>query len=122
MKETKKEPGCSNWKKEDHIICADLTQLGEDIDKLQQSNYNGVPLSEICSDIKALEAKFLDKSEWIDDSNNQIVFFYTKANYMAVLIEILQHYGKSILSCEPYAQFSSARELIYEYSSADIPL
>nr|DAJ97208.1 MAG TPA: hypothetical protein [Caudoviricetes sp.] len=122
MKETKKEPGCSNWKKEDHIICADLTQLGEDIDKLQQSNYNGVPLSEICSDIKALEAKFLDKSEWIDDSNNQIVFFYTKANYMAVLIEILQHYGKSILSCEPYAQFSSARELIYEYSLQRISL
>lgn len=122
MKETRKDIGNSNEKKEEHIIYADLTQLGEDIDKLQQSNYNGVPLSEICSDIKALETKFLNNSKWMDDSNNQIVFCYTKANYMAVLIEILQHYGKRILSNEPYVQFSSARALIYEYSLQQISL
>lgn len=109
-------------KENDMSIYADLTQLGEDIDKLQQSNYNGISLEEIRSDIRTLEAKFLNESKWIVDSNNQIVFYYTKANYMTVLIEILQHYGKSILSSEPYAKFASAREFVYEYSLQRISL
>ena len=112
-----------NGTKENNMsIYADLTQLGEDIDKLQQLNYNGIPLAEICSEINALETKFLSESRWIGDSNNQIVFCYTKANYMTVLIEILQHYGEGILSNEPYVKFDSARDFIYEYSLQRISL
>lgn len=68
-------------------IYADLTQLGEDIDKLQQLNYNGIPLAEICSEINAIETKFLNESKWIGDLNNQIVFCYPAIGYRTELLK-----------------------------------
>ncbi len=104
------------------LICANLTQIGSDIDKLQQLNYNEASLEKIYSLINTIESQLLNESEWTSDLNNQIVFYYIKANYMAVLIEILQYHGASVLSIEPYVKFSSSREMIYEYTLQRISL
>ncbi len=99
-----------------------LTLLGKRIDNLQQLNYNSAPWEEICGEFTIIEKELSNESEWTNDSNDHIVYCYTKANYLTILIEIMHNYGDDSFSYEPYSHFFSAHELIYEYSLQRISL
>lgn len=91
-----------------------LYEIGQKVDNLQQLNYQGKELSIIFSTITELEEYFYYNKK-LTDIDDQIVFSYTKANYLAVLIEIAQRHQHVIYEKPPYSQYKSKNDFLYDY-------
>lgn len=92
-----------------------LYRIGQTVDQLQQLNYQRAPLPDILSYVTELESQFLSITDSICDVDDKIVFFYTKANYLTVLIEIARLQGDNVHTTPPFSFYKTGDDFLYEY-------
>lgn len=92
-----------------------LYDLGQKVDNLQQLNYQSVEFAALQPIIAELELDFNHLSEQLVNSDDKIIFDYTKANYMEVLIEIAHRHGNEVHFSSPYSQYTSGDDFLYDY-------
>ena len=93
----------------------ELYQVGKKVDDLQQLNYQHVELNTILTVITELEQWFGENNNLSIEDDNRIIFNYTKSNYMTVLIEIAQQYGKEVHDTQPYLHYKTGNDFLYDY-------
>lgn len=96
-------------------IYAELHRIGQEVDALQQLNYQNTELSVILNKVAELEGSFEDCINYLNDDDSKIIYNYTKANYGAVLMEIAGHYGNDICNSLPYSKYKNSDEFLYDY-------
>lgn len=66
----------------------EIYEIGKKVDLLQQLNYKTDNEQKILALVEVLSTYFEDNDGNSTDTDYNIVYFYTKANYFTVLIEI----------------------------------
>lgn len=92
----------------------ELYRIGEKVDSLQMMNYQGEELPVLLDIVADLE-KWFSQNEDLSDDVSKIVYNYTRANYMAIVIEIEQRHGNNVHNSKPYSQYKGSNDFLYDY-------
>lgn len=94
----------------------DITIIGQHIDTLQDLNIAQQDSTTLLSKINEIECEFLSIDISKQSVDFQIIFYYTKANYLTVLLEIASKHYCKIQSSPPFSNFNSFDELRMDYT------
>lgn len=94
----------------------EIYEIGQKIDLLQQINYKTKNEQKILELVDLISGYFEDNKGDNDDVNYNVVYFYTKANYLAVLIEIMKKQKIKLYEKDYYSSYNSEDEMLYDFT------
>ena len=94
----------------------DITIIGQHIDTLQDWNNAQVDSTALLQKVNEIESEFLSIDLTTRSTDFQTIYYYTKANYLTVLLEIASRLYCQIQGRPPFSNFSSFDEMRMDYT------
>ena len=100
----------------DFIEFSDIIEIGQHIDCLQSSNNSQQDFTVLLDKINEIEQEFLAIDLSIQSADFQTIYYYTKANYLTVLLEVASQHGCHVRKHAPFCSFSSFDDMRMDYT------
>ena len=94
----------------------DITIIGQHIDTLQDWNNAQVASTALLQKVNDIESKFLAIDLSKQSADFQTIYYYTKANYLTVLLEIASRHYCRIQDYPPFSIFPSFDEMRMDFT------
>lgn len=94
----------------------DITIIGQHVDCLQDSNNSQQDSSALLPKINELEKEFFSIDLSSQNADFQTIYYYTKANYLTVLLEVAVRHYRSIQKYPPFCSFPSFDDMRMDYT------
>jgi hypothetical protein len=94
----------------------DITIIGQHIDTLQDLNNAHQDSTVLLQKVNEIESEFLAIDLSKQNVDFQTIFYYTKANYLTVLLEIASKLYCQIQGRPPFSNFPSFDEMRMDYT------
>ena len=94
----------------------DITIIGQHIDTLQDWNNAQVDSTVLLQKVNAIENEFLAIDLTARSTDFQTIYYYTKANYLTVLLEIASKHSCKIQGSTAFSKFPSFDEMRMDYT------
>lgn len=95
---------------------ADITTIGQHIDTLQDWNNAQQDSTILLQKVNEIESEFLAIDLSNQSADFQTIYYYTKANYLTVLLEIASRHYCKIQDRPPFSIFPSFDEMRMDYT------
>ena len=94
----------------------DITIIGQHIDTLQDWNNAQQDSTILLQKVNEIESEFLAIDLSNQSADFQTIYYYTKANYLTVLLEIASKHYCKIQGSTPFSKFPSFDEMRMDYT------
>lgn len=94
----------------------DIFGIGQHVDILQDWNNSQYDISILLQKINEIECEFLAIDLTAKSSDFQTIYYYTKANYLTVLLEVSSKHYCTIKGFPPFNKFPSFDEMRMDYT------
>lgn len=94
----------------------EIYEIGKKVDLLQQINYKTKDVQKILELVARISTYFKDNDGNNMEMDYNIVYFYTKANYLTVLIEIVKKQKIKLYENQHFWLYGSEDEMLYDFT------
>lgn len=94
----------------------EIHEIGQKIDLLQQINYKTKNEQKILELVDLISEYFENNKGDNVDVDYNVIYFYTKANYLTVLIEIMKKQKITLYKKDYYSSYNSEDEMLYDFT------
>ncbi|MBO5372613.1 MAG: hypothetical protein J6A75_07825 [Lachnospiraceae bacterium] len=94
----------------------EIYEIGKKVDQLQQINYKTRNVQKILELVDLLNTYFKDNDGNNTETDYNIVYFYTKVNYLTVLIEIVKKQKIKLYEKQYFGSYGSEDEMLYDFT------
>lgn len=94
----------------------DITVIGQHVDDLQDLNNDQQDYTVLLAKVNEIESAFLAIDLTSQSTDFQTIYYYTKANYLTVLLEIASRHYCHIQGHPPFSSFTSFDDMRMDYT------